>query len=62
LNLDEDGMVIVSPTVLERLKEVGLPELEILGEVKNPQSITLNIPGISNKFHIFELGARSRDG
>jgi hypothetical protein len=49
-------MAVVSPQVLERLKEVGLPSLEIIGEEKNPPPITLDVPGITNKFRVFEHG------
>lgn len=57
LNLDGEGCVTVSSTVLERLKEIGLAGLEVLNEVKRPPPITLNIPGsIENRFRVFEMG------
>ena len=59
LDLDDTGCAIVSPVVLERLKEVGLAGFQILNEVKSPPPITLNIPGrIENKFRVFEMSSR----
>lgn len=59
LELDADGCVIVSPVVLERLKEIGLAGFRILNEVKNPPAITIGIPGvIPNQFRVFEMGAQ----
>lgn len=43
LHLDAEGTVIVSPGVFERLREAGLPSLEIMGEVENPPPMTLQI-------------------
>jgi hypothetical protein len=43
LHLDAEGCVIVSPVVFERLRECGLPSLEILNEVENPPPMTLQI-------------------
>jgi hypothetical protein len=60
--LDENGYVIVSTGVLERLKEIGLADLTIENEVSNPPSITLQIPGaITNRFKVFRLGAKNAD-
>jgi hypothetical protein len=43
-----------------KLKEVGLAGLEIMNEVANPPSITLQIPGaIHNRFKIYPLGAKA---
>lgn len=62
LNLDAEGFCIVSPVVLERLKEVGLAGLEVMNEVKRPPPITLNIPGaIHNSFRVFEMTSRGEE-
>ena len=62
LRLDGEGCTIVSTTVLERLKEVGLAGFSIRNEVKNPPPITLKIPGlIENKFKVYEVGAHGEE-
>lgn len=47
LDLDGEGAVIVSPTIFERLREVGLPGLRLENEVLRPpnQSVSIEIGG-----------------
>lgn len=63
LDLDDTGSAIVSTTVLNRLKEVGLAGFVIMNEVKNPPPITLNIPGsILNRFKVMQADSRRTNG
>lgn len=41
--LEDDGGVIVSPGVLEELKMAGMPQLEIVNEVKKPPPLQLGV-------------------
>lgn len=61
LDLDADGTVIVSTTVFERLKEVGLAGFSMVNVVKRPPPISLEIPNvIQNKFRVFKMGVQEK--
>lgn len=47
LNLDSEGAVIVSQTVFERLKEIGLAGMQLANEVLVPPPLTVGgaLPG-----------------
>jgi hypothetical protein len=55
LRLDDQGTVIVSATIYEWLKEVGLAGFELVNEVKNPPPIRLELNGHAQVFDIKEI-------
>jgi len=54
LYLDDKGDVIVSESVLEHLKEVGMAGLNIENKVSNPPKIILGLQGEQSVFTIRE--------
>lgn len=59
LAIDGEGAVIVSPKVFERLRESGLPGLQVSNEVRNPPTIRLEI---GNEVKVFEPQGVARAG
>ncbi len=55
LNLDDQGSVIVSTTIYERLKEVGLAGFELVNEVRDPPPIRLEMNGHLQVFDVKEI-------
>lgn len=56
LTVDDHGTVIVSTTILERLREVGLAGFTVENEVKNPPPIRLSMNGQVHVFDVKEIG------
>ena len=54
IKLDGEGCAIVSPQVLNRLKECGMPKLTIENEVLNPPKQVVGIGSIQGRFEIVE--------
>ena len=54
ITLDGEGTAIVSPRVLARLKEVGLPGFTVENEVPAPPPMTLSMNGHALKFNVVE--------
>lgn len=54
LTLDNNGDTIVSETVANRLREVNLPEIEVLNVVRHPPKMTLQVAGAAVAFRIEE--------
>lgn len=42
INLDNEGDAIVSREIVDRLKEIGLPDFEVLNVVRNPPRQSLD--------------------
>jgi len=49
LRLDGEGAVIVSKEVFERLREMGLPDLQVMNEVQKPPSQTIQVNAPSHQ-------------
>lgn len=45
LDLDGEGTVIVSPGVFEELREMGLPGLRVMNEVRRPPAQVISVGG-----------------
>ena len=54
LKLDGEGAVIVSEQVFERLRECGLPHLEVSNEVHKPPNQIVGIGAQPGRFDILE--------
>lgn len=54
LQLDAQGAVIVSDGVFERLRECGLPHLEVSNEVRKPPHQIVGIGAQAGRFDILE--------